>query len=103
MTKEGSVTNEIKKRYNLKDTTPSSLEQGLRRAAVRNNVEDILFLVNTKHVNVNAQDHNENSKKTALHWAVKENATESVATLLNLGAKTDNEQKNNNHVTFGST
>ncbi len=46
----------------------SGLEKILRRAAHEGNSEDMKLLVEKNHVDINAQDANMKSRKTALHW-----------------------------------
>jgi len=66
--KQGVLKNMILNKYQLKGTSSTELEKGLRKAAANGEPKDIHFLVtNWKSLNVNAQA--PDSKKTALHWA----------------------------------
>jgi len=76
----------LAKKYNLADTSQSSLEKGLRNAATNNNAEDLESFIKAG-CNINAQDSNPRSKKTALHWAVIKKSAPCVKKLLDNGAK----------------
>jgi acyl-coenzyme A synthetase/AMP-(fatty) acid ligase/thioesterase domain-containing protein len=54
--------------YKLPDTSQSSLEKALRQAACNNRIDDLRFLM-SKVSNIDAQDTNPDSQRTALHWA----------------------------------
>lgn len=66
-----SGENELKPllaKYKLPDNSQPSLEKGLRNAASNNQLDDLMIFA--KHVkNLDAQDSNPQSKKTAAHWA----------------------------------
>ena len=65
-----------------------SLHTALRRAAAQDSVDDINFLIEEK-CNVNTQDENPNSLKTALHWAVIKGHIAAATGLKNASARTD--------------
>jgi hypothetical protein len=78
---------EITDRCHLENTFPSSLEKGLRIAAVNNWAEEIArFLL--LGVDINAQDIGR-GRKTALHHAVEKNQREFVEELLKFNARID--------------
>ena len=73
------------KKYNLPNTEQTSLERGLRSAVANQHLEDVKFF--TQHVeNINAQDTNPTSCKTALHYAVSKNNIACLKLLLDAGA-----------------
>ena len=73
------------KKYNLANTEQTSLEKGLRSAVASQHLEDVKFF--TQHVqNINAQDTNPISRKTALHYAVSKNNIACLKLLLDAGA-----------------
>jgi tetratricopeptide (TPR) repeat protein len=69
------------KKYNLPDSSKSSLEKGLRMAATNNQVEGLEIFIKAS-VNIDAQDNNVQSKKTALHWAVIKKSLPCIKKLL---------------------
>lgn len=75
-------------KYRLENGDASNLEKGLRRAAALKNTSDMrLFLTHVQ--NVNAQDQNPTSRKTALHWSAEKNDKEGYDLLVASGAKDD--------------
>lgn len=83
------------KKYKLPDASQESLEKGLRNTAARNELDDLRYFI--QHVNnINSQDKNPISKKTALHWAVLKNHAEAYDLLISSGAKADIEDAEGN-------
>jgi len=76
------------KKYKLPDASQSSLEKAFRMAVVNHFHTDIKFLLQQVH-NINTQDSNPNSQKTALHWAVLKGNKEAISLLLKTGARYD--------------
>ncbi|MFT4060219.1 MAG: ankyrin repeat domain-containing protein [Legionella sp.] len=73
------------KKYKLADSSQESLEKRLRNAANNNYVEDFKLFI--KHVkNINAQDNNPISRKTALQRATEKGHLDCVKLLLEAGA-----------------
>ncbi|MFT3742424.1 MAG: ankyrin repeat domain-containing protein [Gammaproteobacteria bacterium] len=77
------LISKLVKAYDLKNTSQSELERGLREAAANKNGLDLQKFIELK-VNVNAQD--PILKKTALHLAIGNNSFECVKILLLNGA-----------------
>jgi hypothetical protein len=75
----------IIKKYKLPDASQSSLEKALRTAANNNYKKELEILI-THVKNINAQDTNEKSKKTALHWAAIKGHRECYELLIAAGA-----------------
>src|SRR5262249_53543424 len=75
------------KKYALENISQASFERGLRIAATNNYVGDIKDLLDSLHVNINAQDNED--KKTALHHAVINGHIESITALLTRKAQWD--------------
>lgn len=72
-------------KYKLADDSQANLEKGLRNAAVKGNHEDLkIFIAHVK--NINAQDNNPESKRTALHWAKINGFEECIKLLVSAGA-----------------
>jgi SUMO ligase MMS21 Smc5/6 complex component len=76
-------------RYKLPDASDANLYKAMRRAALEDNAEDIRCLVVEKGLDINAQDDNPHSLKTALHWAVIKTSYKAVKELILLEAKDD--------------
>ena len=76
-------------RYKLPDASDANLYKAMRRAAVEDNAEDIRCLVVEKGLDINAQDENLQSLKTALHWAVIKTSCRAVTELVMLQARMD--------------
>lgn len=79
---------DIMKHYQQTTITQAALEKAFRRAAAENNTENLNELMRKTH-NINAQDDNPLSRKTAMHWAVKNGALNTIKLLLQKKAKTD--------------
>lgn len=80
-----SLDKNISKKYNLPNISQLSLEKGLRQAAYNNQISDLKTFI--EHVsNINAQDNNPASKKTALHYAVIKKYIECIKLLMDAGA-----------------
>jgi hypothetical protein len=73
------------KKYKLDGPSSQCLEEGLRRAAAGNNVEDLDTLIKLG-CNINAIEP-DGYKRTALHWAVIHRAKSCIIKLLANGAK----------------
>jgi hypothetical protein len=77
---------EILKKYKLANADQTSLEQGLRRATFMNNLEDLKLFI--AYVNdINAQDSNPKSQKTALHIAFEKGHQSCFDLLIESGAR----------------
>jgi hypothetical protein len=74
------------KKHHLQDDSKNSFAQGLRRAAAKNETQDMLYFLAS--CDINQQDTNEKSKKTALHCAVIAKSLDAVTLLLQKGADT---------------
>jgi prophage maintenance system killer protein len=74
------------KKHHLQDDSKNSFAQGLRRAAAKNETQDMLYFLAS--CDINQQDTNPNSKKTALHCAVITKSLDAVTLLLQKGADT---------------
>ena len=61
----------------------------MRKAAANNIVDDITFILTNFSINIDAQDGNPASLKTALFLAAERGHEESVMVLLNAGARID--------------
>jgi len=73
------------KKYKLPNTQQVNIEEGLRSAIANQFFEDAKLFI--QHVqNINAQDTDPISRKTALHWAVLKQQRECVQALLEAGA-----------------
>jgi len=80
-----STLDDLVKKYNLPNTQQTSLEKALRSAVASQYLEDVKFFI--EHIqNINAQDTNPTSRKTALHWAVLKEHRECLQALLEAGA-----------------
>lgn len=80
--------NSLVKKYELQDNSQPKLEKGLRKAAANQQPVDLkqfIMLV----TNINAQDDNPSSKRTALHWAVIKQNEKCIIALLDAGARLD--------------
>jgi len=75
-------------RYRLTDNSQSSLEKALRNSVVNRFHTDLKFLLQQVK-NINAQDSNPASQKTALHWAVIKGNKEAISLLLKADARYD--------------
>lgn len=76
----------LAKKYSLNDYTLTALERGLRNAAANNKVDDIKSILALSQLNIDAQDSNPTSKKTALHLATERENTDVICYLLEKGA-----------------
>jgi len=76
------------RRYKLPDASQSSLEKALRMSVVNFFYEDLEQLLQEVD-NINAQDDNPTSQKTALHWAVIKENQKAISSLLSVGAACD--------------
>lgn len=77
--------NYLIKKYNLPDSSQLSLEKGLRNAANKNQLSDLKkFIPLVK--NINAEDPNPITRRTALHWAAIKGHEECCQLLLESGA-----------------
>lgn len=75
-------------KYSLENGDSANLEKGLRRAAALKCTSDMrLFLTHVQ--DVNAQDRNPTSRKTALHWSAEKNDKDGYDLLVASGAKDD--------------
>jgi Ankyrin repeats (3 copies)/Fic/DOC family len=83
---ENEKNRSILKKYNLKDASGTSLAQGLRRATANAKIEDIKYFIDLG-CEVNQQDENPESQKTALHWAVIKTLPDAIEILVAAGAK----------------
>ena len=79
-------TSELKAKYQLVDLSDLLLERALRKAAANNMVDDIEFLLAHFKINIDAQDTNKESQKTALFLAAERGLEQAVGTLIRLGA-----------------
>jgi acyl-CoA synthetase (AMP-forming)/AMP-acid ligase II len=76
------------KTYQLEDHSQTSFEKGLRKAVVNNRIEDVKKFL-TVVDNINAQDPNPDTKRTALHWAAIKGHQECYTLLRAHGAEDD--------------
>jgi WD40 repeat protein len=90
-----SGLSDLLKRYNLKDSSYSSLEQGLRMASVNGKPKDLALFCQTME-DIDAQDANPDSRRTALHWAVIRKHTKCIEILLENDARVDIPDAKNN-------
>jgi len=79
------VLDDLVKKYKLANTHQASLEKGLRSAVASGYLEDVKLFIEQVQ-NINAQDANIQSHKTALHWAVIKQQPAYVQLLLAGGA-----------------
>ena len=84
-----NYVHDIKIKYKLVDLSDKSIEWALRKAAANNIVDDITFILTNFSINIDAQDGNPASLKTALFLAAERGHEESVMVLLNAGARID--------------
>jgi hypothetical protein len=82
------ILNKMIVKYQLKDASQVMLEKGLRMAANNKNVNDLKFFIKQVN-NIDAQDANLQSKKTALHWATIKKSKECISALLDAKARAD--------------
>jgi prophage maintenance system killer protein len=73
-------------KHHLQDDSKNSFAQGLRRAAAKNETQDMLYFLAS--CDIDQQDTNPKSKKTALHCAVIAKSLDAVKLLLLKGADT---------------
>ena len=84
MTNE-ELLEKLNKRLDGIEEGQKNLEKGLRNSVVNNQIEDLKIFI--KYVNnINAQDENPKSKRTALHWAAIKGHTECYKLLVESGA-----------------
>ncbi|MHB1222262.1 MAG: ankyrin repeat domain-containing protein, partial [Gammaproteobacteria bacterium] len=83
------VKTDLLKELKMDDITSSGLNKGLRTAAANNLPEMVDALMLFDECDINAQDANVNSQRTALHLAIERKHIEMVRLLLSHGAKTD--------------
>jgi prophage maintenance system killer protein len=81
-------------KYILKDKTPASFAQGLRKATAKNQISDMEYFIPL--CDVNRKDDNPQSGKTALHLAVIANSPNAVKLLLERGADPSIQDATNN-------
>lgn len=80
------TTDSLKLKYKLLDLTESSLGKALRNAAANNLVEDMQYILKHFKFNIDIQDSNPQSQKTALFIAAERGHEASIAILINAGA-----------------
>lgn len=80
------VMDAFKKKYKLVDLTEPSLGRALRNAAANNRVDDIQFILQHFKLNIDIQDSNPQSQKTALFIAAERGHRASIDILLAAGA-----------------
>ena len=73
-----NYVHDIKIKYKLVDLSDKSIEWALRKAAANNIVDDITFILTNFSINIDAQDGNPASLKTALFLAAERGHEESV-------------------------
>ena len=78
----------LEKYKTKKEKTLPSLEKALRRAAALNKIKDVELLL-AYGAQIDNQDKNPKSRKTALHWAAIKEYSEIQELLLNYGACED--------------
>jgi len=86
--REESLAARLKNKYNLEDTSQSSLEKGLRNAAANNKVDDVKLFIELV-IDIDAKDNNPQIRRTALHHAAIRGHREVCQLLLNANAKTN--------------
>lgn len=83
------AVSELKKRYKLIDLSEQSLERALRNAAANDHLDELEFMLDQFNINIDAQDSNPSSRKTALYLAAERGHKRMVTALTLRGAKSD--------------